>query len=89
MSLIHSTILMKKIIIGGAIALTPFTAFADGNNCGWQGMMNSWGGGMMGGQFFGIFGFLFPLLALAFWGLTIALLVALVRWVWKKGDEKK
>lgn len=43
--------------------------------------------GMMGGQFFGIFGFLFPLLMLAFWGLVIALLVALIRWVWKKGNK--
>ncbi len=84
--------LMKKILLSIPplfIAL-PVLAHADEEiNYGWQGMMGNWGGSMMGGQFFGIFGFLFPLLMFAFWGLTIALLVALVRWVWKKGDGKK
>ncbi|MDO8581620.1 MAG: hypothetical protein Q7S16_01980 [bacterium] len=83
---------MKKLLIGMLALFIALPALAQTNeriNCGWQGMMGNWGGSMMGGQFFGIFGFLFPLLMFAFWGLVIALLVALVRWVWKKGDDKK
>ena len=83
---------MKKIFIStlGFFTAFPVLAHADEEiNYGWQGMMGNWSGGMMGGQFFGIFGFVFPVLMLAFWGLIIALLIALVRWVWKKGDDKK
>lgn len=80
---------MKKYILITLFSFLALPALAHANGdtecANW--MMGS--GGMMGGQFFGVFGFLFPLLTLAFWGLTIALLVALVRWVWKKGDEKK
>ncbi|MBI4157769.1 hypothetical protein HY502_02885 [Candidatus Woesebacteria bacterium] len=49
-------------------------------------MEDTWGGscGMVDG--FGSFHFLF---AFVTWGLLIALLVGLVRLVWKKGDKVK
>lgn len=78
---------MKKIIIGGAIALMPFAAFADGNDCGWQQMMGN--SGMMGSVIGTPLLFIAPLISFAFWVLVLALLAGLVRWVWKKGDEKK
>lgn len=58
-------------------------------------MMTNFGGRMMGGEWGGGydmmngFGGLHFLFGIITWILLIALLLALVRWVWKKGDKVK
>jgi len=49
--------------------------------------MYNWMWPMMGSYQYGSSSFFWQLQWLVVWGLTVALLVAAVRWVWKKGNK--
>lgn len=80
-------------MISDALAHYEILATPSANTYSWQdmmgpGMMGFWGdSSMMGGWQAGFW--LWSILAWVTWILIIVALIALIRWLWKKGDDRK
>ncbi|RJP45991.1 MAG: hypothetical protein C4584_02380 [Armatimonadetes bacterium] len=59
---------------------------SDGFVCGPMGCHGFFGPGMMGNSV--VFNWIFIIFWIIFWVLAVVALVALIRWLWRKGDGK-